>query len=136
MTFPAVTRDADSAAFFDSAARGELLIKRCPNDATVLGPQARTCPSCASTNLEPFVARGVGRLVSWAVVHRSPLPALAGAVPYVTAIVELAEGPWLSVRLIGADPAALRVGDEVGVDFVRSGEETEPGEVLPVFRPR
>ena len=133
--FPAVARDAGSAAFFDAAARGELLVQRCTGCATVLPPETRTCPSCGSAELEPAVASGLGRLVSWVVVTQAPVPVLAGAVPYVTAVVELDEGPWLMVRLIDADPAALAVGDRVRVDFVRSGAGEAPGEMLPVFRP-
>ena len=55
--------------------------------------------------------------------------------PYVSAIVELAEGPWLIVRLLVDDPAGLRVGDPVRVRYLRSGDGEEECEVLPVFEP-
>ena len=129
--FPEVERDGTSAAFYDAAARGELLMQRGPS-GTVLPPEARTDPATGSPDLEPVVVSGDGVLVSWAVVHRAPLPALADAVPYVSAVVELAEGPWVVVRLVGdADGAAA--GDPVRVRFVPSGEPGEPGEMLPVF---
>jgi uncharacterized protein len=135
---PLVVRDEASAAFFDAAARGELLVKRGPSGA-VLAPEARTDPVSGSSDLQPFVASGEATLVSWAVVHRAPLPALADSVPYVSAIVELTEGPWLLVRLLVDDPARLRIGDPVRVRYERSGQgdsEGEPeGEVLPVFEP-
>jgi uncharacterized OB-fold protein len=130
--FPLVERDEASAAFFDAAARGELLVQRGPS-GTVLPPEARTDPGSGSGELEPFTVSGEGTLVSWVVVHQAPLPALAEAVPYVSAVVELAEGPWLMVRLL-ADPATLHAGDPVRADFVTSGTDDEPGEVLPVFR--
>lgn len=133
---PAVVRDEASAAFFDAAARDELLVKRGPS-GTVLAPEARTDPITGSSDLQPWVATGEATLVSWAVVHRAPVPALATSVPYVSAIVELAEGPWLMVRLLVEDPARLRVGDRVRARFVRSGgdgsEGEEEGEVVPVF---
>ncbi len=132
--FPAVARDSGSAAFFDAAARGELLVQRCTGCSTVLAPEARTCLSCGSADLEPAVVSGRGRLVTWVVVTQAPVPVLAGAVPYVTAVVELDEGPWLIVRLVDADPAALAVDDLVQVDFVRSGGGEHTGEMLPVFR--
>jgi len=139
---PAVVRDEASASFFDAAARGELLVKRGPS-GTVLAPEARTDPTTGSSDLQPWVASGEGTLVSWAVVHRAPLPVLAASVPYVSAIVELAEGPWLMVRLLVEDPARLRVGDPVRVRYLRSGqgeqeseeEGEEEGEVVPVFEP-
>lgn len=132
--FPLVERDEASAAFYDAAARGELLMQRGPS-GTVLPPEARTDPASGSADLEPVVVSGEGTLVSWVVVHQAPLPALAAAVPYVSAVVELAEGPWLMVRLVVDDPADLRAGAQVRVRFVPSGSEEEPGEVLPVFEP-
>ncbi|ONH49955.1 hypothetical protein CcI49_37850 [Frankia sp. CcI49] len=142
--FPPVARDDASAAFFDAAARGELLVRRCLDSGDVLGPEARTCTGCGSARLEPFVVSGRGVLVTWAVVHQVPVSALRGAVPYVTAVVELAEGPWLLVRLVGTDGRDLRAGQPVSARFVRpqrpddgSGAEggEAPGEVLPVFAP-
>jgi uncharacterized OB-fold protein len=132
--FPKVGRDGGSAAFFDAAARGELLMQTCGSCATVLPPEARTCLSCGGADLGPTVVSGLGRLVTWVVVTQAPILVLAGAVPYVTAVVELDEGPWLMVRLIDADPADLAVDDRVRVDFVRSGGGDDTGEMLPVFR--
>ncbi len=131
-TLPAVVRDEASASFFDAAARGELLVKRGPS-GTVLPPETRTDPTTGSSDLQPYVATGEGTLVSWAVVRRAPLPALAASVPYVSAIVELAEGPWLLVRLLAEEPDGLSVGDPVRVRFLRSGDAKEEGEMLPVF---
>jgi uncharacterized OB-fold protein len=135
--FPAVERDEASAEFFAAAARGELLVQRCTVSGDALGPEARTCPSCGSADLAPAVASGRGTLISWAVVHQAPVPSLAAAVPYVTAVVELAEGPWLTVRLVDCDGTELRAGTPVTACFVLSGEAgAEPaGEVLVVFAP-
>jgi uncharacterized OB-fold protein len=136
--FPPVERDAASAGFFDAAARGELLLRRAP-DGQVFGPQDDVDARLGADDLEPLVASGDATLVSWAVVHQAPLPWLAGAVPYVCAVVELAEGPWLTVRLVGvdaaADPGALAAGQPLRVRFVASGPAEEPGEDLPVFAP-
>jgi uncharacterized OB-fold protein len=131
---PAVVRDEASASFFDAAARGELLVKRGPS-GTVLAPEARTDPTTGSPDLQPCVASGEATLVSWAIVHRAPLPALVASVPYVSAIVELAEGPWLMVRLLVEHPARLRVGDPLRVRYLRSGDREAEGEVVPVFEP-
>ncbi len=137
--FPAVARDEASAEFFAAAARGELLMQRCPASGDVLGPQARTCPSCGSADLDPVVVSGRGTLVSWAVVHQAPVPSLAAAVPYLTAVVELAEGPWLLARLagVGGDDPELRAGLPLVACFLPSGAAgDEPaGEILPAFMP-
>ncbi|ADP81395.1 Zn-ribbon domain-containing OB-fold protein [Pseudofrankia inefficax] len=133
--FPAVRRDDASASFFDAAARGQLLVRRCRAGGDVLGPEARTCPSCGSADLDDVLVSGRGTLVSWAVVHQAPVPSLAAAVPYVSVVVELAEGPWLLARLVESDASGLRAGTEVEVRFVQSGEPlgVPAGEVLPAF---
>lgn len=132
---PPVERDDASAAFFDAAARGELLVKRCPVSQTVLAPEARTDPTSGSSDLLPHRVSGEGTLVSWTTVHRAPLPLLAASVPYVSAIVELDEGPWLMVRLLTDSPEQLRSGIRVRVRFLRSGGEDDNGQVVPVFEP-
>jgi uncharacterized protein len=135
--FPAVERDEASAEFFAAAARGELLVQACARSGDVLGPEARTCPSCGSTDLAPAAASGRGTVISWAVVHQAPVPQLAAAVPYVTAVVELAEGPWLMARLVDCDGIELRVGTPVAACFVPSGEAGAgpAGEILVAFAP-
>lgn len=133
ITLPAVERDQASAAFFDAAARGELLVKRSSVSGVVLAPETRTDPASGSSDMQPYVASGDGTLVSWAVVHRAPLPLLAGSAPYVSAVVELAEGPWLMVRLIVDEPADLHAGAPVRVRYVRSGGPDGDGEVVPLF---
>lgn len=130
---PAVERDDASAAFFDAAARGELLVKQSAVSGTVLAPEARTDPASGSPDLLPCVVAGRGTLVSWTVVHRAPLPVLAASVPYISAVVELDEGPWLMVRLLADDPAHLRAGDRVQACFLRSGDADQQGEVVPAF---
>ena len=64
-------------------------------------------------------------------------------------MVELAEGPWLLVRLLTDDPDALRAGAPVRATFVRSGPEDDTvnddtvdddtvddgGEVVVAFEP-
>lgn len=133
VNLPAVERDEASAAFFDAAARGELLVKRSAVSGAVLAPEARTDPATGLSDLQPYVASGQGTLVSWAVVHRAPLPLLAASVPYVSAIIELTEGPWLVVRLIADEPAYLHAGAPVRARYVRSGGGDQDGEIVPLF---
>ena len=49
----------------------------------------------------------------------------------VIGIVELAEGPWLNTAVPGVDPAALREGMAMHVEFLPLGG----GEPVPVFVP-
>ena len=126
-----VQRDDSSADFFDAAGRGQLQMKRGPS-GTVLPPHARIDPDSTTPQLHPMVVSGQGTIVSWSVVHQAPHPALSDAVPYISALVELAEGPWLIVRLVGPT-APLHSGARVRARFARTGTEAQWGEVVPVF---
>jgi len=126
-----VRADARSAEFLAGAARGELMIKRCDGCARWLAPGTSGCPACGeNATLRWARACGLGRLVSWAVVHQKrgdgPL-----AVP---ALVELDEGPWLATGLRLRDEAELidlRAGQPVTARFAANTQ----GESYPVFCP-
>jgi uncharacterized OB-fold protein len=129
--YPRVDRDDASAGFFDAAGRGQLLIKR-SRLGLALPPQASADPDRASDPLEVLLATGQGTVVSWAVVQQAPHPLLVEAVPYVSAVIELDEGPWLIVRLVG-DRTRLAVGARVCARYETTGVGDDCGEVAPVF---
>ena len=127
---PPLTGDSRSNDFYIAAGRGDLLARRCVECGHVLVPEARTCTSCTGQKLEWTRLAGRGKLVSWAVVHQAPLPAFGEQVPFTVGIVEVAEGPWLQLRIVHRD-VALKVGMPLAVAFVRPDE----GEAYPVFVP-
>jgi uncharacterized protein len=124
-----VTRDAETAEFFDAAAAGEFRLRRSRATGEILGPQA-WADSAGSTDLEWITAAGTGTVVSWAVSYGKPVDGVQ-PVQSVIAIVELDEGPWWWTELLGASPDALREGLPVRVEFVRPEGSDE---TLPVFR--
>jgi hypothetical protein len=129
MTVGPVRRDTETAPFFEAAARGRFLLRRCPGCGAASEPQAKYCPACGSADLAWEAASGEASIVSWSV-----LPGQAagdgGRERTVLVIAVLAEGPWWWSRLADADPAALRVGQPLRIGFERSGEH----EPVPVFR--
>lgn len=123
---PRVVRTPDSADFFDYARTGKLLLRRCDACGTVRGPQEGVCPRCHATAHTVIAAKGSASLVSWAVVHRSPVPALEDHPPYTAGIVELTEGPWLLVRVVTAPGEALRVGTALEIWILATSGDGEP----------
>ena len=73
---PPVDRDEASAGFFDAAAHGRLAVRRCVTGDGLFAPEVARCPRCGAAT-EWITVSGRGCLVTWAVVHRSPHPALA-----------------------------------------------------------
>jgi uncharacterized protein len=122
--FPTPVRRTDeSADFFDMAARGQLMIRRCRACSAYRAPQVSVCIECFSDTSDPVPASGTAGLVSWTVVHRSPVPGLD--VPYIAALVECEEGPWIFVRLINDTGNALHAGMPVELFTAQSGDEGE-----------
>jgi uncharacterized OB-fold protein len=66
------------------------------------------------------------------VIRHPSVPAFVSQLPYVVALVQLAEGVRLPGRLVGVEPDQVRVGQHVQVEF-----DTLPGAEAPaaVFRP-
>ncbi|MEB4209742.1 OB-fold domain-containing protein [Mycobacterium sp. 94-17] len=66
------------------------------------------------------------------VINHMPAPGFADDVPYVIAVVELAEGPRMFSNIIDIDPMPenLTVDMPLEVDFIERGDL-----MLPVFRP-
>jgi uncharacterized OB-fold protein len=129
MTLAPVVRDDFSAPFFDAAAEGRLLLRYSPSSGEWSEPAAVVCSVSQAQDLEWRESSGQGRLVTWTV---KPGRAKDGrpAVDTIIGVVELAEGPWLTLQLPGADPGPLEVGKPVRVDFV----QPEGSEYLPVAR--
>jgi uncharacterized OB-fold protein len=128
--------DPLTAPYFAGAARGELMITRCEAcDAYVWYP-AEQCPHCEG-GLTWTAVSGAGTLFSWATVRRAFLPAFADQVPFVTALVALAEDPAvrLPTYLVDADPESLRADEPVQVTFRPLSFSTVPGKsvIVPMF---
>jgi uncharacterized OB-fold protein len=128
---PLPSPDADSAAFWEGLARGELLLQHCLDCGAVHYYQQAMCRRCLSGRLEHRAASGRGTVYSYSVVHRAPGPAFRGDTPYAVLLVELEEGPRMISSLVEADPASVAIGMAVELVCERVSDEV----VLPRFRP-
>lgn len=63
-------------------------------------------------------------------MHQALHPAFANDLPYVAAIVELAEGVRMATRLLDCDPLSLALDQPVELEF----REFAAGDFLPCFR--
>jgi len=105
---PPISPSPDAAPFWAAAARHELLLPYCaPCAGHFFYPRA-FCPSCGSRSVEWRPVSGRGTLYTFCIQYRSNLPGFVDAGPFVTAIVELAEGPRLMSLLSGCPPTRPR----------------------------
>ena len=69
MTLTPVARDDASAHFFDAAAQGRFLLRRCGDCSHERAPEVPMCTECLSETFEWFDAAGTGHIESWVVLH-------------------------------------------------------------------
>lgn len=128
---PTPNPDPVTAPFWEGCARGELRIQTCADCGARWLPASVVCPRCWGEALRWTPAAGEGTIVTYAVYRRAYHEAFRPRLPYVVAVVELAEGPRLVSTIVGVPPEEVRIGLAVRVEF-----EPIEGAVLPVFRPR
>jgi hypothetical protein len=86
---------------------------------------------CWSERVEWEDASGRASLYTYSVVYVNDLPPFAARVPYVAAIVDLAEGPRMMTNVVDCEFDELEIGMPLEVTFRQETDEV----TLPVFRP-
>jgi uncharacterized OB-fold protein len=126
---PAPLKDEAAAPFFEGAAEERFLLPCCPACDLWLPPVATACVRCLG-QVVWSEASGRARVFSWTVIHNAP-PAFQTETPYVIAEIELEEGPHLETRVLGVEPAAVRVDLAVEAAYCHPPE----GDSYPIFVP-
>jgi uncharacterized OB-fold protein len=117
--------------YWDGARRHELLIQRCSACGYVWHPPLPLCPECHSSAVEWTAASGRGRVYTYTVVYHATHAAMADKVPYISALIELEEGPRVLTNLRHCAEDDVRIGMPVAVLF----EELTDEITLPQFAP-
>jgi uncharacterized OB-fold protein len=120
-----------SSAFWDATRKHELVLQHCKTCNNYIHYPRAICPYCHSEDLEFLPASGQGNVYAFSVMHRPGNPAMQDRVPYVVALIDLAEGPRMMSNIVGCEPAAVKVGLPVSVTW----EELSDGRALPLFEP-
>lgn len=109
---------AESRAFWQGGAEGKLLIHFCEDCARFFHPPAPVCPVCLGDSIAPKTVSGSGSVMSFTVNHQPWQPDLQ--VPYVVAIVELAEqaGLRLVTNIVNCHPEDVHIDRAVKVVFL------------------
>jgi uncharacterized protein len=119
----------ETEPFWSAAAEGRLVLPRCTACGTHVWYPRGHCPACHG-DVGWVEVSGRGRIYTHTTVRRGAGPWREVA-PYVLAIVELEEGPRVMSNVVGCDPDALRIDQEVEVVF----ERAPSGGAVHRFRP-
>ncbi len=122
-------RPFTAAAFNQYLAEHKLMTVKCMKCGGVYAPPRAICPKCHSEEMEWVEASGKGKLAGFTIIYSGPTFMVEQGFdkknPYVSGIVELEEGTFISARITGLDmskPAEIKVGTPLSVDFVEFGE--------------
>ena len=121
---PLPTPSAVSAPFWDGLKSGQLRLQRCAECQSYVFYPRSVCPHCLSERLEWTKADGRGKVYSYTIVRRAMNPSFADDVPYVFAIVELAEGPRVTTNIVNCAPDDVRVDMPVKATYDNVTPET------------
>jgi uncharacterized protein len=123
-TIPAPPVSPETKPFWDAAAAGTLLLKRCEACGERHYYPRAICPFCGSDRTAWLEASGRGTIYSYSVFRRAP-------VPYAIAYVTLEEGPTMMTNIVDGDLDAIRIGQHVRLRFT----PTDGGPPVPTFAP-
>ncbi len=132
-----IVRPFTAASFNQYLAEHKLMGACCPAcHATYLPPRA-ICPQCHGEALEWVELSGRGKLAAFTSIYVGPSAMVAEGYdrnnPYVSGIVETAEGAKISARILGVDarqPDVAWIGRPLTVTFVDRGEGDTKSTVL------
>jgi uncharacterized OB-fold protein len=119
---PAPVPSPETEAFWQAAADGKLLLRRCIGCGRVHWYPRAVCPFCFGDASEWVEASGRGLIYSYSIMRRT-------AERYAIAYVTLAEGPTMLTNLVACDFDRLRVGQAVKLAFT----PTRDGPPVPTF---
>jgi uncharacterized protein len=111
--------------YFEAAAQGKLMLKKCGECNEVHHYPRALCPFCFSDKVSWVQAKGTGEIYTYSVTRRG------GPVPYCIAYVTLDEGVKMMTNIVDTDLDTIKIGQKVKVVFKKS----ENGTSVPMFTP-
>jgi len=111
--------------YFEAAAQGRLLVKKCADCGGIHHYPRGICPFCLSDKVSWLDAKGTGTVYTYSITRRG------GPVPYCIAYVTLDEGVSMMTNIVDCDLDEVRIGQRVKVTFKKSAG----GMSIPMFTP-
>ena len=121
--------------FWDAAAQKKLVMQKCADCGAWVWCPRPLCGECGSDRLTWTALSGRGEVFAFTVIREVVGRALRGFekdLPYVTAWIDLEEGPRICSNIVDCPIEAVKIGMPVEVLF----DEARDGIFLPKFRLR
>jgi uncharacterized OB-fold protein len=131
-----------ASQYWDHIVDGEFLLQRCADCEEWIYYPREWCPECFGIELQWKEAAGEGTVLTYTVVHETPIAAYADRTPYVIAVVRLEEGPQMMANVVNCEPGDVDIGTHVRVTFESGRERPDSGDsdqqieyTIPQFEP-
>jgi hypothetical protein len=121
---PAPEANPETAAYWQAAASGKLVIRECSHCGKLHHYPRALCPFCFKPATGWREVSGRGKIYAYSVMRRAETP-------YAIAYVTLEEGVTMLTNLIDCDFDGLRIGQAVKLVF----QDSEGGPPVPMFSP-
>jgi uncharacterized OB-fold protein len=122
---PAPLPNLETKPYWEAAADGKLLYKKCGACGEPHFYPRANCPFCFSDRTAWQQASGDGVIYTYSVMRRG------APEPYAIAYVTLAEGPTMMTNVVDCDLDGIRIGQKVKVVF----KPSDGGPPVPCFAP-
>ena len=123
--------NADDEFFWRGCKKHKFLFQKCLDCGLIRWPPSFLCPQCWSGNTTIIEASGKGKVYTYAVYHLAYHEGFKSDLPYVTAIIELEEGPHFLSNITECNPVDVKC--DMPVEIVWDDITAEFS--LPKFKP-
>lgn len=122
--------DNVSRHYWAAAAQGTLLIQQCPSCGHRQFYPRALCTSCGG-DPDWLTTSGQGVVHTFTVIRQYGMPPFVDELPYVVAMVELAEGPLIMGNVTDCNVDDVHVGMAVEAHFTKVNDDVG----IPSWRP-
>jgi len=130
---PVPVPQGESDHYWDKAKEHELWLRQCNDCGDAYFYPRDISPCCFSKNTSWIQASGKATLFTYSIVHRPPHPGFREVAPYVTAVVELEEGPKMPTNIVIDDPTPENLQIDMALEVVY--DDITDSITLPKFKP-
>jgi uncharacterized OB-fold protein len=130
---PVPVPQGESDHYWDKAKEHELWLRQCNDCGDAYFYPRDISPCCFSKNTSWIQASGKATLFTYAIVHRPPHPGFREIAPYVTAVVELEEGPKMPTNIVIDDPTPENLQIDMALEVIY--DDITDSITLPKFKP-
>ena len=130
---PIPVPQGESDYYWEKAKEEELWLRKCNECQETYFYPRDISPCCFSKDTSWIQASGRAKLFTYGIVHRAPHAGFVDDVPFVTAIVQLEEGPKMATNIVMDDPTPEKLQIDMPLEVVFDSITDEI--TLPKFKP-